>query len=190
MRSKRAQTAIEFLTTYGWSFVVLASVLGLMGYFGVISMGDRLPSQCSFDESFLCSAYIAQNDGSFAFEVINQESREINITKVLCIFPRSDEALLINLSSNEYTLARGDNITISCDHSDLGSNSLKVNKKDHFQAKIIYHDNIQGSLPDIATAEIVSDTVSDKTIYNNYYDSGSAIRCGYNSYTCRSWSTT
>ncbi|MBN1175078.1 hypothetical protein JXA48_00385 [Candidatus Woesearchaeota archaeon] len=187
MKSKRAQAAIEFLTTYGWSFIILVAILGLMGYFGVTNIGDRLPSQCSFDEAFLCSAYIAQSDGSFSFEIVSQLSGEINITKVLCIFPRSDEGVLINLSdSTPYTLARGDNITVSCDYTTLGVGDLGLKKKDRFQAKIIYEDNVAGSLPDLATAEIVSDVSSDRTVYDTYYNTPGAISCD-NGYTCTSW---
>lgn len=169
MKSNKGQAAIEFLTTYGWSFVILAAVLGLMGYFGVTSMGDRLPSQCAFDEAFSCSAYVAQTDGSFAFELVNQESHEINISKVLCIFPNSGEGLLLNFSEeSEHTLARGENQTISCNHTSLGDLSLR--KKDRFIAKIIYHDNSPGALPDIATVDIVSDVSSDRSIFDEYYD--------------------
>lgn len=170
MKSKRAQAAIEFLTTYGWSFIIIVAVLGLMGYFGVTNMGDRLPSQCSFDEAFLCTAYVAQTDGSFAFEIVSQLSGEINISKVLCIYPRVDTGGLINLSDTaEYTLGRGDNVTISCDYTLIDAAGIGLGKKDRFQVKIIYHDNVEGSLPDLATGEIISDVSSDRTVYNDYY---------------------
>lgn len=188
MRSKRAQAAIEFLTTYGWSFIIIVAVLALMGYFGVTNIGDRLPSQCSFDKSFLCTSYIAQTDGSFAFEIVSQLSGEINITKVLCIFPRVNNGILINLSSNPYTLARGDNITISCDYPSMYAEGIGLGKKDRFQVKVIYKDNIVGSLPNLATGEIISDVSADRTIYDNYYQIfGSSINC--NDYNCKSWDT-
>ena len=188
MFSKRqAQAAIEFLTTYGWSLLALSAVLGVMAYFGVFSADARVPSQCAFDEAFECTAYIAQEDGSFAFELVSQVSGEVNISKVLCEFPRSDKGVLINLSEGdlEYTLARGDNITISCDYTLLDSDGLGLRKKDRFQAKIIYHDNVAGSLPDIATADIVSNVVTDRSDYNDYYDVFGSIRC--DDYSCRDW---
>jgi hypothetical protein len=95
--------------------------------------------------------------------------------------------LLINLTNNEYTLSRGDNITISCDYTAFGIGGLGLKRKDRFQAKIVYHDNVDGSLPDLATAEIISDVSVERDSYDTYYSPGSI---GPNDYACTSWDIT
>ena len=57
MISKRAQAALEFLTTYGWAFLVILIMIGTLAYFGVLSPGKFLPNRCNFGSEFQCLDY-------------------------------------------------------------------------------------------------------------------------------------
>lgn len=43
MASRRGQQALEFLTTYGWAFLVVLVMIGSLWYFGVINPCTMLP---------------------------------------------------------------------------------------------------------------------------------------------------
>lgn len=191
MKSTKAQAATEFLTTYGWSFLIVLSVLGLMIYFGLTSSSDRLPSKCDFDKSFQCTASIALADGSYAFEFVNQESGEIVITKALCSFPQTENSLLIDYTrgSNPIILGRGDSATIVCDPDPIGADITIVNKE-RFQAKVVYEENIPGALPSIANLDIISGVSQDSTdIFTKYYVADSLYKEALCSSSCyESWS--
>ena len=45
---RKAQAAMEFLMTYGWAIIVLAVVLGTLGYLKVLSPHEMIPERCIF----------------------------------------------------------------------------------------------------------------------------------------------
>jgi hypothetical protein len=57
MMKKRAQSALEFLTTYGWAFLVILIMIGALAYFGVLNPTRYLPERCSVDVGFECTEF-------------------------------------------------------------------------------------------------------------------------------------
>ena len=63
--NKKAQAALEFLTTYGWAFLVILIMIGTLAYFGILSPGKFLPNRCTFGTEFQCIDYqIAYGGGA------------------------------------------------------------------------------------------------------------------------------
>ena len=50
----RAQAALEFLTTYGWAFLVILVMISALSYFGVLSPSRLLPEKCTFGSEIEC----------------------------------------------------------------------------------------------------------------------------------------
>lgn len=57
MNFKRAQAALEFLTTYGWAFLVILIMIGTLAYFGILNPSKVLPGRCTFGAEFQCLDY-------------------------------------------------------------------------------------------------------------------------------------
>ena len=55
---RRAQAALEFLTTYGWAFLVILVMIGALAYFGILSPDRFLPERCNVGPEFNCDEYI------------------------------------------------------------------------------------------------------------------------------------
>ncbi len=53
-KSFRAQAALEFLTTYGWAFLVILIMIGTLAYFGILKPSRVLPSRCNVGAEFQC----------------------------------------------------------------------------------------------------------------------------------------
>jgi len=51
---RKAQAALEFLTTYGWAFLVILIMIGALAYFGVLNPGGLLPARCTFSPEISC----------------------------------------------------------------------------------------------------------------------------------------
>ena len=51
---KKSQAALEFLTTYGWAFLVIIIMIGTLAYFGILSPSKILPNRCNFGAEFQC----------------------------------------------------------------------------------------------------------------------------------------
>lgn len=58
-KEKKAQAALEFLTTYGWAFLVVLVMIGALAYFGVLDPSKLLPEKCVFGAGIGCTDYTA-----------------------------------------------------------------------------------------------------------------------------------
>ena len=68
---KRAQSALEFLTTYGWAFLVILIMIGAMSYFGVLEPTRFLPDKCTWSPAVGCVEQIAFNDGDLVGDSVS-----------------------------------------------------------------------------------------------------------------------
>ena len=57
LQLKKAQAALEFLTTYGWAFLVILIMIGTLAYFGILSPSKILPNRCNIGPEFQCLDY-------------------------------------------------------------------------------------------------------------------------------------
>ncbi|MFH1063874.1 MAG: hypothetical protein V1729_02220 [Candidatus Woesearchaeota archaeon] len=48
---KRAQSAMEFLMTYGWAILVVLAAIGALAYFGVLSPAKFFPESCTLSST-------------------------------------------------------------------------------------------------------------------------------------------
>ena len=79
---KRGQAALEFLTTYAWTFVIVIIVVGAIAYFGLLRPTKVLPDRCIFNVDFGCEAYSASSNGNFNFKLRNQLDSNINVNGI------------------------------------------------------------------------------------------------------------
>ena len=78
--TKKSQSALEFLTTYAWAFIVIAIVIGAIAYFGVLRPSKILPDRCNFNVGFDCQAYKIGSDGTFNLRLKNGLGQVITVT--------------------------------------------------------------------------------------------------------------
>lgn len=48
VNNKKAQSALEFLMTYGWAFLIILIMIGALAYFGVLNPDRLLPDRTTF----------------------------------------------------------------------------------------------------------------------------------------------
>ena len=58
IKFRKSQAALEFLTTYGWAFLVILIMIGTLAYFGILSPVKLLPDRCSTPTQFQCLDYV------------------------------------------------------------------------------------------------------------------------------------
>jgi hypothetical protein len=64
VRTRKAQSAMEYLMTYGWAILIIAVVLGALFSLGVFSSGALLGTSCIALSGYLCSNPVLHS-GSF-----------------------------------------------------------------------------------------------------------------------------
>ena len=51
---KKAQAAMEFLMTYGWTILIVLVVIGSLAYFGVLNPIALIPETCEMNMDLIC----------------------------------------------------------------------------------------------------------------------------------------
>lgn len=79
----KAQAALEFLTTYGWAFLVILVMIGTLAYFGILSPSKLLPNRCNFATEFQCLDYqISAAGNTFKIRLKNGIGEPIDVSSV------------------------------------------------------------------------------------------------------------
>ncbi|RLG18949.1 hypothetical protein DRN67_03720 [Candidatus Micrarchaeota archaeon] len=90
MNLKRAQAAVEYLSTYGWAVLVIALVLAALVWLGVFNVASDVPDVCQFPIGTLTckDVKIAKNpDGKIELESItlrNDFDKAVYICAIGC----------------------------------------------------------------------------------------------------------
>ena len=81
VRKKKAQAAMEFLMTYGWTILIVLLVVAALVYFDVLNPAKFLPNTCSL-QGFNCEDFAATTSG-ISLYLINNIGDDLNITAVV-----------------------------------------------------------------------------------------------------------
>lgn len=65
----RGQAALEFLSTYGFAFLIILVMIGALSYFGVLSPGRFLPERCLISQEFTCDEFQLERTSAGGMEV-------------------------------------------------------------------------------------------------------------------------
>ncbi|MBU1975325.1 MAG: hypothetical protein KKG59_02880 [Nanoarchaeota archaeon] len=107
--NKKAQAAVEYLATYGWTILVILITVGMIIYFDVLSPIKFIPEQCEFGDQVLCQDMIIY-DGVLAAEF------QLNLINH---FPKG--IVIIDAQSQDYPAG------FTCDFSaDAGGDGLFI----------------------------------------------------------------
>ena len=79
----KSQAALEFLTTYGWAFLVILIMIGTLAYFGILNPSKILPNRCNFGAEFQCLDYqISSTTGTFKLRLKNNAGEPIDVSSM------------------------------------------------------------------------------------------------------------
>lgn len=80
----KLQSALEYLTTYGWAILIMGIVLGAFLYLGVFNPGTFVNSQCLLQADFSCLESQLLPSGSLFVNVQQNTPQTITVTAVGC----------------------------------------------------------------------------------------------------------
>jgi hypothetical protein len=124
MRHKKGQAALEFLTTYGWAFLVILVMIGALAYFGVLNPKNFLPNRCTFSPEVDCiESRIVGSTGVVDFRFRNNAGStsdfNASATYIGSSSPQVPCALNGGVAGDQVDdIQPGRVVTVSCDFAD------------------------------------------------------------------------
>jgi hypothetical protein len=108
---RRAQAALEFLTTYGWAFLVILVMIGALGYFGIFDVSRFIPETCKLDGKLECSGatigivdeIVLPGNRIMGVVLTNNMNEDINITTLSLYERRNPDTYFIENVGLEQT---------------------------------------------------------------------------------------
>lgn len=81
MKIKKGQAALEFLTSYGFAFLIIIVVFGAFAYFGILNPYNLLPDYCNTGIEVSCED-IAVQSGNIKIILKNNLDKAIQISSI------------------------------------------------------------------------------------------------------------
>ncbi|MCF7871766.1 hypothetical protein K9L97_01920 [Candidatus Woesearchaeota archaeon] len=138
---RKGQAALEFLTTYGWAFMVILVMIGALAYFGVLNPQNLIPDQCAITSGFSCRDTFVSNE-SIMISAVNNMGEPIYVVgfevkqSAGSILNKTNDAdTWINISGTEYEVgarpatAIGETCSCSGDEAVPDGNSFTLGAK-------------------------------------------------------------
>ena len=79
--NRKSQTALEFLVTYGWAFLIIIIMIGTLAYFGILNPSNLLPDKCEFGIGVQCLNFqiYKSTEDRFRLRLKNSLGQTINV---------------------------------------------------------------------------------------------------------------
>jgi len=125
IKRKKAQSAMEFLTTYGWILLILLATIGVLMKYGFLEPGKYLPEKIEFGDQLVAEEYFfdddVDGDGGPATDQLIAIKFRNNFPRDITILGYPDLTKVITASTNvdNYNLCWNDQVTISSGESQI-----------------------------------------------------------------------
>ena len=83
-KNSKSQSAVEYLTTYGWAIIIIVIVLSVLFLVGAFNPSSSVHSECLFPAQIDCIGTTLGGTGTLDFDIENLFSNPIIITSVYC----------------------------------------------------------------------------------------------------------
>lgn len=114
MKKKKAQAAIEFLTTYSWAIMGILLTIGALTYFDVFNTNRFISERCDTGAQINCAEAALTEQGTFYIRLINNYPVDIDIESIRIEIP-SINYNFAQTSFTTSTINRGETETFQID---------------------------------------------------------------------------
>jgi hypothetical protein len=95
----KAQSAMEYLMTYGWAILIIAVVLGALFSLGVFSGSSLLGTSCVASPGYLCQTPSLLSSGTLSFTLGQNTGASVYNIELACGATAGSSGLPLNISS-------------------------------------------------------------------------------------------
>jgi hypothetical protein len=121
-RFMKLQSAIEYLSTYGWAILIL-SIVGVV-FFTFINVSSSSPQECILPAGFSCQNFFMTQNGLLTLNLLQTTSDPIGVTAIGCTNPQS---FSYDLPVNQVTNPPATGLPVNILEMPIGSNYIFSN---------------------------------------------------------------
>jgi hypothetical protein len=114
---KKGQAALEFLTTYGWAFLIILVMVGALAYFGVLSPERFIPERCKLTGEIECNTFQLSTN-SIRLNLQNNLADAIVIISLKLTDPKTGNTELLPIMGINRTVNAFNSVDLADDGSD------------------------------------------------------------------------
>jgi hypothetical protein len=122
--NSKAQSAMEYLTTYGWAILIIAVVLGMIYELNLFNPGQFATQECILPADFNCLSYFLSTNGTISLNIQQATPYPVNITAIGCSSNATITNMIPFIGSNQVYLPISSNYTFSIPC--IGSNGKPI----------------------------------------------------------------
>lgn len=135
----KGQAALEFLTTYGWAFLVILVMIGALAYFGVLNPSKMLPDRCMFSPEIQCvESKVVGNQGGngvLMFRITNNVGTTASFAFGATDLTYNNQANSCDASDGGVDIRSGSTIEVNCTFT---GNTFPLKEKIKFEVNATY----------------------------------------------------
>ena len=109
----KIQSAMEYLTTYGWALLIMAVVLAAMFALGVFNPGQFAGQECLLPAGFSCLSYFVANNGMLTLNLQQSTPTALNVTGYNCSTNSTTVKIIPQIPVNQVYMSVGSNYTFT-----------------------------------------------------------------------------
>ncbi|MEM0148890.1 MAG: hypothetical protein QW774_01370 [Candidatus Micrarchaeaceae archaeon] len=154
----KTQSAVEYLVTYGWMFLIVAAVLAAMFALGLFNPSAYSGQECVLEAGFSCVNYYMASNGLLTIDIEQVTSEPINVTAIGC----NENSTSIKMgtvyspASNEIAMPIGSSYTFNVECYDQYGNPVSLPVGSMFSGSIILnYTNTLTGFPNIMFGRIL-----------------------------------
>ena len=132
---KKSQAALEFLTTYGWAFLVILIMISTLAYFGILSPSKLLPDRCNFGSEIGCKDFTIVNNG-VSLRLKNNAGEPIIIDAISASTDKTPLTCSSTVIGSVWLAGDLKDVPVACD---LTNSGLTSGEKGKLLLKLTYH---------------------------------------------------
>ncbi|MEM0123999.1 MAG: hypothetical protein QXF41_00440 [Candidatus Micrarchaeaceae archaeon] len=153
----KTQSAVEYLMTYGWMFLIVATVLAAMFALGLFNPNAYAGQECLLEAGFSCTNYYMASNGLLTISIEQVTSQPINVTAIGCTENSTSIKMgtIFTPTSNQIAMPIGSSHTFNVECYDQYGNPVSLPVGSVFTGSILLnYTNTLTGFPNIMFGKI------------------------------------
>ncbi len=146
IKYSKSQAALEFLTTYGWAFLVILIMIGTLAYFGILKPSKILPSRCNIGPEFQCVDHqISATANTFKMRLKNNVGEPITVQSMTLDSETVTKFACSTAAANPTAWKPGEILDFTWSGCNAAATGMIAGEKGKVLVKISYYSVSSGS---------------------------------------------